>query len=492
MSDWRRSSLHTVAIIAGAMLSGCAMAIDTPKNDGDSVCSPVQVGVSWQGTVTNNTFSATLDNVDVTPQFAVDYGNRRASAQLTAPLGPHTLVAAGQFLGFFGSTSNGNATRTFRVPGLTVAANPTSLTLAKNSSNTPLTVVVSGCPGAVNVTLAGLPTGVTATPPTVQVNVPSNPAFNLQALATATTGRYTVTINATAPGQMASTMFTIDLGTPTISAVNPAMQPKGGSVTISGTGFDAVCSRNTVRIGGVDVMPATCSPAGTSLSIAVPSQASYGATPITVSVGGLTSNGVPFTVSRQSGAFVDITDDVSNQISSGRTCTGGPGGNVRLDVTGTGPFTATFVRLTTPATPIGSFQFRKDTPQINAYAGATLEEILNLGGAGFSLCSLGVVLDADARSYAQRVLALTLIDLQTGTKGTPYGFGYYSPAVQNGNTYYYTRSAPTIFRSPDGTIILVEHPSITTAFRVAVGVIDAVKLGQAGQLISTVETSATQ
>lgn len=195
---------------------------------------------------------------------------------------------------------------------------------------------------------------------------------------------------------------------------------------------------------------------------------------------------------RQQAGDGAIDRAVSNQISSGRTCTGGPGGNVRLDVTGTGPFTATFVRLTAPATPIGSFQFRKDTPQINAYAGATLEEILNLGGAGFSLCSLGVVLDADARSYAQRVLALTLIDLQTGTKGTPYGFGYYSPAVQNGNTYYYTRSAPTIFRSPDGTIILVEHPSITTAFRVAVGVIDAVKLGQAGQLISTVETSATQ
>jgi len=488
-----RSLCAAVAITAGIVLSGCSssIAIDTPASDGASVCSPVQVVATWTGTVVNNTFSFTLDNVDVTSQFAVDYNARRATAQLAAGTGSHVLVADVNFPGPTGP-SNRKATRTF-VAGqaLTVTANPGSLQLPRNG-NTSTAVAVSGCQGTAAVVLSGLPPGITANPQTFQANVPSSRTVALQASAAVPTGRYAAAINATAPGLSASTPLTIDVGTPSISGVTPTMRPTGGSVTIAGSGFDPVCAMNTVTIGGATVAPTTCAPAGTSLSIVVPSQASYGSTQIAVSVAGLTSNAVAFTVSREPGAFVDITDDVSNQIASGRTCTGGPGGSVRLDVSGTSPFSASYVRLTTPPATAGAIAFKKDTPLITAYPGGAGEVIQNLGGAGFSLCRLGVVLDADARADAQRVLAVRLLDLQTGTKGTPYGFDYYSPAGQQGNTYLYTRSAPTIFRSQDGTIILVEHPSTTAINRVAIGVIDATRLGQPGQLIRIVETSATQ
>lgn len=438
-----------VIVVLTLIAGGCSIAIDWPKNDGDRVCPPVQVVVNWKGDMSN--FAAALDGVDVTSQFFVSYSNQRASAQLTTTTGSHTIVARGVFQGLFGPSS-GDATRTFTVPGLSLTTNPTSLKLAKNSSAPVAVIASSGCGGGtVNVTFPTLPPGVTATPSTLTIT--SSATTNIQASASAPTGKYTVPVSGTAGSLSASTSFSIDLGTPTVTSVTPNVQVKGGTLTIAGSGFDPLCTLNLVTLGGVNVTPSICSPAGTSVSIQIPPQANYGATQTIVTVGGLLSNSVPLTIARDPGNFV--TANVVSQLSSNRTCSNanGSAGNVSVQVAqlGTNSYRATYKLA---GAVVGSaINFAPDNPAASAS---------NYGGAGFSLCAAGLVLDAGLRK-------LNLLNFDTGAV-TVNTFFFLTPT---GNFV-----GPQIFRSPDGTIILFLTAGSGQNFGAALIDVDKVHFGQ--------------
>lgn len=421
-------------VVVTLTAAGCAISVDWPKNDADRVCPPVQVVVNWQGGMSN--FAATLDGADITSQFFVSYSNRRASAQLSTTAGTHTLVVRGEFQGLFGP-STGNATRTFVVPGIGLSTSPTSLQIPKNSS-AQLAVIASGCAVPVNVTLPSLPSGVTANPASFTINVPgpSNPGISgaasasgsttIQTSASATTGKYTISVNGTGSGQSASTSFTLDLGTPTLNSVTPNMQVKGGTVTLTGSGFDPACANNTLTLGGLNVTPPICSPAGTSLSFQIPLQAKYGTANVTVTVGGLTSGGKSLIVARNPGSFVDTTAGVLGQISSNRSCSNGTI-TVGVAKVGNNSYQATYKR---GSTAIGSaIPFALDSFNPSA---------LNYGGAGFSMCTAGLVLDAGGRR-------LNFLNFDTGATAANIFFFLTGTG---------TFMSPQIFTAPDGTIVL--------------------------------------
>jgi YD repeat-containing protein len=81
-------------------------------------------------------------------------------------------------------------------------------------------------------------------------------------------------------------------GTVSVLSVTPSSGPTGTAVTISGTGYSAVASQNTVLFNGT---PATVTASSaTQLSVTVPSGASTGSVSVTAPAG--TAAGGPFTV----------------------------------------------------------------------------------------------------------------------------------------------------------------------------------------------------
>src|SRR5207245_3236856 len=120
---------------------------------------------------------------------------------------------------------------------------------------------------------------------------------------------------------------------PSVSAASPNPQIRGGSVTVTGSNFSPVCSNNSVTIDGASaLMTTSCS--NTSLTFTVPPSTTVGAKQLFVTTNGTKSNSIAFTVARQAGNFVEISNDIVGQNSTGRLC---PTGAVRLAICNTTP-----------------------------------------------------------------------------------------------------------------------------------------------------------
>jgi sugar lactone lactonase YvrE len=81
-------------------------------------------------------------------------------------------------------------------------------------------------------------------------------------------------------------------GPPAITSLSPSSGPVGTSVTISGTNFGVTQGSSTVTFNGTSASPASWS--STKIVVPVPAGATTG--PVVVTVGGVASNGVTFTV----------------------------------------------------------------------------------------------------------------------------------------------------------------------------------------------------
>jgi hypothetical protein len=102
---------------------------------------------------------------------------------------------------------------------------------------------------------------------------------------------------------------------PSISSVNPASGPVGTAVTIAGANFGATQGTNTVKFNGVAAAPTSWS--ATSINSPVPSGATTGN--VVVTVGGVASNGVGFTVSATAPSIT--TQPASTTVTVGQTAT---------------------------------------------------------------------------------------------------------------------------------------------------------------------------
>ena len=103
----------------------------------------------------------------------------------------------------------------------------------------------------------------------------------------ASTGNVIATIAGVSSNGMA---FTV-LPTPNVTGLNPTSGRAGTSVTISGTNFGARQGISTVMFNGLVATPTSWSP--TSISVTVPVTTTGN---VIVTVGGVASNGVPFTI----------------------------------------------------------------------------------------------------------------------------------------------------------------------------------------------------
>src|SRR5882672_9872807 len=87
--------------------------------------------------------------------------------------------------------------------------------------------------------------------------------------------------------------YTVTPG-PNVASVSPASGIIGTSVTVSGAGFGATQGSSTITFSGVAAAPTPANWSDTSIATPVPTGATTGN--VVVTVGGIASNGVPFTV----------------------------------------------------------------------------------------------------------------------------------------------------------------------------------------------------
>ncbi len=134
----------------------------------------------------------------------------------------------------------------------------------------------------------------------------------------ATTGPLAVTVGSIASN---SVNFTV-LPTPSITNLSPSSGPVGAAVTITGTNFGATQGASTVTFNG---RPATATSwSATSIAVLVPTGATTGNVMITVA--GVASNGVSFTVSAPTLSSIAITPANSSALT---------GSTVQFTATGT-------------------------------------------------------------------------------------------------------------------------------------------------------------
>ncbi len=502
MPNAERSFVSSLlSVVTALLLAGCAVFNISQPSANSTVASPVTVSINWGESLQPNTLKIVLDpsgaNTDVTNQFTVNTpptGNATATGTLAISPGSHTLSVGGNlFTWYYQAYESTSTTVNFTVPqpAFNVSASPNPLAVPVNGHAT-LTINVtagSGISGPVNLTLSPLPGHVTAPA------IPSIPGASgssstvITAASSASPGHSTVTLAASAAsGQSATSNFTLNIGSaPTISSVSPTAQSRGGSVTISGANFDTTCANDNVTIGGVAAIPtAPCLAA--SLKVTVPAGAGFEPNPgqLTVTTGAGTSN-VSFVVARQAGAFTEITSSIEGKVS-GQTCSNG---TVQVQVCSSNcgsssPYVATYKKVS------GGAQIGQP---IAFYENNSSHFLSGLGGAGFSACALGVVLDGDTNvtGASAQWMGIIFLDLTSGNPLPEYYFNYYDPAGTGANNSY----QPRILRSPDSTILILASASTIGPSALTAAVFDqanphgGVQTCQSSNISNTVSASIT-
>jgi hypothetical protein len=176
-----------------------------------------------------------------------------------------------------------------------VASNGVSFTVTVPAPSITSLNPTSGLVGS-SVTISGANFGATQGSSTVKFNGISATASSWSASsitttvpAGATTGSVVVTVGGVASNGVS---FTVTVPAPSISSLNPTSGNVGASITISGANFGATQGSSTVKFNGTTTTPTSWS----ALSIVVPVPTGATSGNVVVTVGGVASNGVSFTV----------------------------------------------------------------------------------------------------------------------------------------------------------------------------------------------------
>jgi len=270
-----------------------------------SITSPVS-GATISGT-TNLTASATDDVAVASVQFKVDNANTGAAitaAPYSYALSTTTLSDGNHILTAVATDTSGNATTS---AGVSVKVN--------NATPAPSITSLNPASGLVGtaVTISGANFGATQGPSTVKFNgIAATPtswsatSIVVPVPAGATTGNVVVTVGGVASNGVS---FTVTVPAPSIASLNPTSGLVGTSVMITGTNFGTTQGTSTVKFSGI--VATLTSWNATSIVAPVPAGATTGN--VVVTVGGVASNGVSFTVTADTTApVVTITAPANN------------------------------------------------------------------------------------------------------------------------------------------------------------------------------------
>ncbi|MGA8145590.1 MAG: IPT/TIG domain-containing protein [Candidatus Acidiferrales bacterium] len=278
-----RTSVVVSAFVALVTLANCGGNSTTPLVTLDSITvtpanSSVTVGKTLPFSATGHFSDGSTSDISA----SVTWASSNTTAATITLAGIATGVTAGQST-MISATKGGTAGST----NLSVVSAP-----VPNITNLNPTSGVVGTP----VAIAGTNFGSTQGTSTVKFNgVTATPTSWSATSITApvpigaTTGNVVVTVGGVASNGVA---FTVNLPPPSITKLNPTSGVVGTSVVITGTNFGSTQGTSTVKFNGVTAAPTSWS--ATSIMAPVPVGATTGN--VVVTVGGVASNGVAFTV----------------------------------------------------------------------------------------------------------------------------------------------------------------------------------------------------
>src|SRR5437763_3602371 len=283
-SSWSASSIVT-PVPSGATTGNVVVTVNSVASNGVSFTvvpapsissvSPASGAVGASVTISGSNFGSTQGTSTVNFNGTLATPTSWSATAIVAPV-PSGATTGNVVVHASGVNSNGVS--------FTVVPAPSITSLSPSSGPVGASVTISGINfGSTQASSTVSFNGTLATPTTwsatsITAPVPSG----------ATTGNVVVHASGVNSNGVA---FTVLL-TPNISSLAPTSGVVGASVTITGTNFGSTQGTSTVSFNGTTATPTSWS--GTSIVTPVPSGASSGNVVITVS--GVPSNGVSFTV----------------------------------------------------------------------------------------------------------------------------------------------------------------------------------------------------
>ena len=262
--------------------------------------APTSGPVGTSVTITGTSFGATQGTSTVTFNGTSATPTGWSDTSIVVPV-PSGATTGPVVLTVNGVASNGIT--------FTVAPTPAITGLAPTSGPVGTSVTITGTNfGATQGTSTVTFNGTAATPSSwsatsIVVPVPAG----------ATTGPVVVTVNGVASNGIT---FTV-LPTPTITSLAPTSGAVGTSVTITGTSFGGTQGTSTVTFNGTSATPNSWS--DTSIVVPVPAGATTG--PVVVTVNGVASNGITFTVLQGTPTITSLSP-TSGPVGTSVTITG--------------------------------------------------------------------------------------------------------------------------------------------------------------------------
>ena len=259
--------------VGGVASNGLTFAVGTAPSI--TSLSPVSGPTGTLVTITGTNFGSSQGSSTVTFNGVAAVPTSWSATSIAAPV-PSGATTGNVVVTVGGVASNG---LTFAVG---TAPSITSLSPVSGPTGTLVTITgtnFGSSQGSSTVTFNGaaaVPTSWSAT--SIAAPVPSG----------ATTGNVVVTVGGVASKGLTFTVAT----TPSITSLSPISGPTGTLVTITGANFGSTQGSSTVTFNGAAAVPTSWS--ATSIVAPVPSGATTGN--VVVTVGGMASNGVSFTV----------------------------------------------------------------------------------------------------------------------------------------------------------------------------------------------------
>ncbi len=271
-------------------------------------------------------------------------GTRMSAMKKERPRGAlrHTALSILFFVLFLtiagcnGSYSSGGGNTPY-ISGLSVSSGPVGTSVTITGTN------FGASQGTSTVTF----NGTSATPASW-----SSTSISAPVPTGATTGAVVVTVGGKSSNGMTFTVTSTP--GPNISGLSPASGPVGTSVTISGTNFGASQGSSTVTFNGTAATVSASNWSATSIITSVPAGATTGY--VVVTVGGVASNGVTFTVTTASSPTITSLNPTSGPVGTSVTIAGtnfgASQGSSTVTFNGTSAGTATSWSATSIVIPV--------------------------------------------------------------------------------------------------------------------------------------------
>jgi uncharacterized membrane protein len=225
-----------------------------------------------------------------------------------------------------------NATSTGATPDFAIASSPTAVTLTAGTSGSSnvTTTVSGGFNSAVALSVAGLPSGATASFNPSSIAAPGSGASTMTIATTASTpaGSYSVTVNGSGGGKTHSATITLTVNQAAAADFSLTANPTALTVTAGNSGASTITTTISTGFNSAISLSASGLPSGATASFNPPSIAAPGAgsSTLTVSVGAATAAGTYSLVISGSGGGKTHSATVSLTVNA----SGGGGTTVQL------------------------------------------------------------------------------------------------------------------------------------------------------------------